>query len=110
MALRYSARLPQLPTAVSLEYLATVGGFWGAVFIVCTVSLWCFLPWGRWLTLAAVTLQQAHVWINHLLFDASQYARQTYARDLVFSLLLLALFWGLLNLRGVRRAFSKDEG
>jgi hypothetical protein len=110
MALRYSARLPGLPIAASLNYLAAMGGFWAAVFIVCTVGLSCFLPWGRLLTLAAVTLYQAHVWTNRLLFDASPYARQTYARDLALTLILLLLFWGSLNLAHMRRVFRKGNG
>jgi hypothetical protein len=110
MALCYSVRLPGLPTTTSLEYLAAMGGFWGIVFIVCTVGLSCFFPWGRWLTLAAVTLYQAHVWANHLLFDASHYARQTYARDLVLTLVLLLLFWESLNLPRIRRTFKEDSG
>jgi hypothetical protein len=110
MALVYSARLPGLPTTASLNYLAAVGGFWGVVFIVCTVSLSCFLPWGRRLTLATVTLYQAHVWANHLLFDASHYARQTYARDAVLTLALLLLFWGPLNFPGMRKTFGANNG
>lgn len=110
MALVYSARLPGLPTTASLNYLAAVGGFWGVIFILCTVSLSCFLPWGRWLTLAAVTLYQAHIWANHLRFDASHYARQTYARDAVLTLILLLLFWGSLNLPRIRKTFNGDDG
>jgi hypothetical protein len=109
MALLYSARLPGLPTTMSLNYLAAVGAFWGVIFIVCTVSLLCFLPWGRWFTLAAVTLYQAHVWANHLLFDASHYARQTYARDLVLTLVFLLLFWGSLNHPRIRKTFRGDS-
>jgi hypothetical protein len=110
MALRYSVRLPDVPTTVSLNYLAAVGGFWGVVLIVCTVGLSSFLSWGRWLTLAAVTLHQAHAWINRLLFDASDFARQTYPRDLVLTLILLGLFWGSLNLPQMRRVFGRDKG
>ncbi|MGD8967552.1 MAG: hypothetical protein PVI07_08590 [Anaerolineae bacterium] len=109
MALLYSARLPRLPTTMSLNYLAAVGAFWGVIFIVCTVSLSCFLSWGRWLTLAAVTFYQAHVWANHLLFDASHYARQTYARDLVLTLVFLLLFWGSLNHPRIRKTFRGDS-
>jgi hypothetical protein len=110
MALRYSARLPGLPTTTSLKYVAAVGGFWGVIFIACTVGLSCFLPFGRRLTLTAVTLYQAHVWTNHLLFDVSHYARQTYLRDLVLTLVLLLLFWGSLNLPRIRKTFKGDNG
>jgi hypothetical protein len=110
VALRYSAGLPDLPTTVSLNYLAAMGGLWGVVFIVCTVGLSCFLPWGRWLTLAAVTLHQAQVWTNHLLFDASHYARQTHPRDLALTLVLLLLFWGSLNLPRIRKTLAGGKG
>jgi hypothetical protein len=110
MALRYAARLPDVPTTVSLKYLAAMGGFWGVVFIVSTVGLSSFLPWGRWLTLAAVTLHQAHVWSTRLLLDASDYARQTYPRDLALTLMLLLLYWGSLNLPAITRAFGRDIG
>jgi hypothetical protein len=109
MALRYSVRLPDLPTTVPLNYLAAVGGFWGVVFILCTVGLSCFLPWGRWLALAAVTLHQVHVWINRLVFDASDFARQTYPRDLALTLMLLLLFWGSLTLPPIRKIFTRDK-
>ena len=106
VALRYAVLLPDLPLTVPLEYLAAMGGFWGAALTVCAVGLVRFRPWGRQGTLAAVTLYQAHVWVNHLLFDASDYARQTWPRDLLVTALLLALVWGSLNLRNVRETFE----
>lgn len=109
MALRYAARLPDLPLTIPLSYLTAMGGFWFVVFVICTVGLVCFRTWGRQSTLAAVTLYQAHVWINHLLFDASDYARQTRPRDLALTLLLLALFWGSLSMRGIQRTFVKEN-
>ena len=39
------------------------------------------------LALGAIVLYQGHIWINHLLFDASDYARQTRPRDLVLTVL-----------------------
>ncbi len=109
MALRYAARLPDLPLTAPLSYLAAMGGFWCVVFVGCAVGLVCFCAWGRRSALAAVTLYQAHVWVNHLLFDASDYARQTRPRDLVLTLLLLALFWGSLSLRDVRKVIEKSD-
>jgi hypothetical protein len=107
MMLRYDALLPDLPMTVSLTYLAAMGGFWGLVFIVCTVGLMRFRPWGRWSTLAAVTLYEIHIWVNHLLFDANDYARQTRPRDLVLTLFLLALVWGLLHWPSIRKVFKR---
>ena len=106
MALWYAARLPDLPMTVTWSYLAAMGGVWGTVFLVCGVSLVRPLPWARWATLATVTAYEVHVWLNHLIFDASDYARRTRLRDLLLTLALLALVWGSLSLRIVRRVFE----
>ena len=107
LALRYAALLPDLPMTVSWAYLVALGVFWGMVFIACAVGLVRFRPWGRWGTLAATTLYEAHVWANHLLFDVSDYARQTRPRDLLLTVLLLALVWGLLNWPSIRKEFKQ---
>ena len=107
MALRYAALLPDLPMTVPWAYLAAIGGFWGAAFIVCAVGLVSFRSWGRWATLAATTLYEAHAWANHLLFDVSDYARQTRPRDLLLTALLLAVVWRLLNWPSIRKEFKR---
>ena len=110
MALHYDARLPNLPLTASLTYLAALGISWGLAFVVCAWGLVRFRRWGRRGALAAVTLYEIHVWVNHLLFDANDYARQTRPRDLVLTLLLLILVWGLLNWPSVQRVFrSKNQ-
>lgn len=98
MALHYATGLSDLPLTVPLSYLAAMGGFWGLAFILCAIGLLRFRRRGRWPTLTAVTLYQAHIWVNHLLFDASDYAQGAYPRDLVLTLALLTLFWGSLGL------------
>lgn len=105
LALHYAAALPRLPMTVSWAYLAATGGVWGIALILCAVGLLRFHPWGRWATLAAATLYQVHAWVNHLLLDASDYARQTRPRDLVLTVLFLALVWGLLYWPNVRKVF-----
>ena len=107
IALRYDALLPDLPLTVPLTYLATMGGFWGLVLTACAAGLVRLCPWGRWLTLAAVTLYEVHVWVNHLLFDANDYAHQIWPRDLLLTLLLLALVWGLLTWPSIRKEFTR---
>jgi len=107
MAARYAVLLPDLPMTVTWDYLAALGLFWGLALVACAVGLARFRPWSRWGTLAAVTLYEAHVWVNHLLFDASDYAHQTWPRDLVLTVLLLTLVWGLLNWPSVRKEFER---
>jgi hypothetical protein len=89
MALYYARLLPDLPLTVPWIYLVGMGAFWGVAMVTCAVGLYLQRPWGRKATLAVATLYQAHVWLNHLLLDASDYARQTRPRDLVLSLLFL---------------------
>jgi len=103
MALYYARLLPDLPLTVPWVYLAGMGAFWGVMMLACAVGLARRHPWSRQVTLAVATLYQAHVWLNHLLLDASDYARQTRPRDLALSALFLALVWGTLHLPGVRK-------
>ena len=106
VALGYSVRLPDLPTTIPLWYLAAMGGFWGVAFTASTVGLSLFREWGRRCALAAVTLYQVNAWLNRLLFVASDYARQTFPRDLFLTVTLLLIVWVPLNLPGVRQVFE----
>jgi len=107
-ALRYARLLPDLPMTVPWIYLVAMGGFWGVGLLACGVMLLFFRRWSRWPVLAGVVLYQAHVWVNHLLFDANDYALLTRPRDLALTLLLLAVNWGTLNWPAVRRLFVED--
>ncbi len=107
MAVRYSARLPYLPTTVSLEYLAAMGGVWGITFVVCGVGLSLFREWARRATLAAVGLYEINGWMNRLLFSASDYADQTIPRDIALTVIFLLLFGIPLNLPQIRQAFKR---
>lgn len=109
MALRYARLLPDLPMTVSWTYLAAMGGFWGVALTAGAVGMVLFRPWARWLALAVTTLYQGHVWVNHLLFDANEYAVRTWPRDLVLSLALLGLVWGVLSWPSVRREFEDGQ-
>ncbi|MBN1979465.1 MAG: hypothetical protein JW918_18870 [Anaerolineae bacterium] len=106
MALRYAAQLPDLEMTASWTYLAVMGGFWCLVFLVCVLALMRLWPWGRWAALAATTLYQVHVWVNHFLLDANERARQLWPRDAALTLALLALVWVGLNWPSVRREFQ----
>lgn len=103
MAIRYAQLLPDLPMTVPWAYLIGVGFFWGVVLGVCAVGLFRRSAWSRPTTLVAATLYQVHIWLNHLLLDASDYALQTRPRDLFLSLLFLSLVWSALYRPGVWR-------
>jgi hypothetical protein len=107
LAVGYAIRLPELPMTVSWAYLSATGVVWGLVLAALAVCLAAFYRWARMATLAAVTMHQAHVWINHLLFDANDYARGAWPRDLVVTALFLAVVWGMLSLPIIRREFER---
>ena len=107
LALYYNSLLPDLPMTASLIYVAATSGFWGLAFVACAMGLGRFHPWARWGTLAAVTLFEIHVWVNHFLFDANDYARQTWSRDLALALLLLISTWVVLNWPSIRKEFKR---
>ncbi len=90
MALYYAGSLRHLPMTASWGYLVGFGLWWGLVMAGAVVGLSRQRRWGWWLALAGATLYQAHVWGNHLVLDASDYARLTWPRDLVLSALFLA--------------------
>jgi hypothetical protein len=110
LAIAYALRLPELPMTIGWEYLAATGLFWGLLLTGCSFSLAGFYRWARAATLAAATTFQLHVWVNHLLYDANDYARQTWPWDLVLTALFLAIVWTILGWPGIRREFARAEG
>jgi hypothetical protein len=101
----YATHLSDLPIAASWTYLVVMGSFWSVAFLVCTVALIRLWRWGRWATLVTVTLYEVHVWINHLLLDANERARQLWFCDAVLTLGLLVFIWVGLNWPSVRKEF-----
>jgi hypothetical protein len=105
-ALWYAARLPDLQMTVSWTYQAARGAFWCVAFLACVVALIRLWPWARWITLATVTLYQAHGWIDRLLFGANARVYQLLPWNAALSLGLLAFVWGVLSWPGVRKEFQ----
>ena len=106
LAIAYALRLPELPMTAGWEYLAATGLSWGLALTICSFSLAGFYRWARVATLAAAPAFQTHVWVNHLLYDANEYARQTWPRDLVLSALFLGVVWAVLSWPSIRREFA----
>jgi hypothetical protein len=105
----YALRLPELRMTVGWPYLAGTAIFWGLAWVGSALALASFFPWARISALATVTLHQTHVWINHLLFDANDYARQTWPRDALLTALVLVTVWAVLWWPSVRREFTRKE-
>ncbi len=97
-------------TSMPMAWLAVTSLAWGVVLSACSVGLWRLRPWGRRGMLAAVSLYQVHIWINHLLFDRSDYAPQVWPLAVVHTLLTLLVVWGFLYWPAVRRLYGEEKG
>jgi hypothetical protein len=92
-------------TALPMEWLAALSLIWSVVFALCAIGLWRLQAWGWFLTLAAVSMFHAHIWLNHFLFDRSFYARQLWPFALAHTAVVLLGAWGVLMWPSVRRLY-----
>ena len=99
-----------LPLAMPLAYLAAGGLVWGIAFVVAALGVWRLWPWARRLVLAAIVLYQLHIWVNHLIFDTSDYARQVWPFHIGVSVAWVVVVWGYMFLPGIRRLWYPCEG
>ena len=95
--------LTDLSPSMPMPLLAGASLVWSAIFALCAVGLWRRRPWGRKGTLIAVTAYHGYIWVNHIAFDRSDYARQVWPFAIVHTLLTLLVVWGFLNLPMLRR-------
>jgi uncharacterized membrane protein (DUF2068 family) len=108
-AWRQAHALADLPTSMPMALLAGTSLAWGILFGACSLGLWRLRPWGRWGTLVAVTLFHGHIWLNHVLFDRSDYARQVWPFAIVHTLVTLFVVWAFLYWPAIRRLYSEQE-
>lgn len=97
------------PARAPLAWLIAGKLAWGVVFGVTAWGVWRLRPWGRKLLLGAITLYQAHIWLNHILFDASDYARQVWPFAAGVSVVTLGVAWGFMFWPKIRRRYTKQE-
>ena len=86
--------LTQLDLSLPLPYAVGSGAVWGGLLAVACIGLWRMRPWARRLTLGVVTISQAHLWLDHFLFDRSDYAGLSTGFALAVTFLTLAFVWG----------------
>lgn len=99
--------LADLPTSMPLALLAGTSLAWSIIFVACSLGLWRLRPWGRRGTLVTVTLFHGHIWLNHVLFDRSDYARQVWPFAIVHTLATLFVVWAFLYWPAIRRLYSE---
>ena len=101
------ASLSRLPFSLPPAYLIVSHTVWAAAFAILAVGLWRLREWGRVGTLLASMLYLAQGWIERLLLSRSDYARETIPYALGLNVIGLALVWGILLRRKVKRSFER---
>jgi hypothetical protein len=96
-----SARLSLPPI-----YLIASSLIWGLGFLALAAGLWQLKRWARVGALAAFPLYVAQGWLDRLAFSRSDYAQVTLPWAVLWSLVSLALVWGILLRGKVRQSFS----
>jgi len=89
-----------------LPYLVVSGLVWGMVFIAAAFGMWRLWTWARNLLLGAIVVYQLHIWINHVLFDASHYARQVWPFEAGICVAWIVAVWVFLCLPAVRQLYQ----
>jgi hypothetical protein len=92
--------------SMPLPYAIGSAAVWGGLLWAASAGLWWLKPWGRRLALAAVTASQVQAWIDHFLFDRSDYAALSAGFKLVATLAVLAFTWGLLWWTPIKKRFE----
>ncbi len=94
LAFHQARTLPELPFALSPWLLMGSSLVWGGLFLTLGLVLWRAWRRGRQLTLLFLGLYHLHIWINHLVFDQSEAARQRWPLAALNSILvILGALW-----------------
>lgn len=109
-AWRQADALTELPasTSMPMALLGATSLVWGVVFVACSLGLWRLRPRARTGTLVAVTLFHVHIWLNHAVFDRSDYARQVWPFAVLHTLAALFFVWGFLYRSSIRRLYAEQ--
>lgn len=102
---RYTV-LSRLPLSLPAGALVASAAVWAVAFGLLAVGLWRLKQWARRGTLVAFTVYLAQIWVERLVFGQSDYLRVTTPFYAMLHVLTLAVVWGILLRRPVRRAFS----
>lgn len=92
LALREIGSIPEIAISPPPLYIAITSGLWAVIFGACLGVVMLNLRWGALAAILAGVLNQAHVWLDRLLFSRSTESMQT----LGFAAILSALFLILL--------------
>jgi hypothetical protein len=104
--LRAYVYLSGLPLNLPPAYLLAAGAAWGLAFLLLGVGLWRLKHWARLAILPGLAAYLGVGWVERLAFGTSDYWAVSAPFHAILHLVGLALVWGVLMRRKVRRAFS----
>ncbi len=105
LAVQQAVALPDLAGISPLWYVAVSSGLWALVFAICLLMVFRQVRFAPVAAILAGVLNQAHVWLDRLLFNRSTESMQTlgFAGLLsVLFLIALCLPAALLNVKSMR--------
>lgn len=77
LSMSQARELADLPTTLSPYYLAAISAGWCAAFAANLAAVWLRPAWAIPVSLTVMTLYQANIWLNRLVFAQSSEAGET---------------------------------
>lgn len=94
LAVQQAAQMPELPTAIPPAYLSAMSILWAAAFGVCALGIWQSRRWAPRVTIIAIVLYQANLWLNYAVFTRSPEAFERAGFSALLSALSIVLIGG----------------
>jgi hypothetical protein len=105
LAVQQAVQIPELPTAIPPAYLSAMSVVWAGVFGACALGIWQSRRWAPRVTIVAIVLYQANLWLNYAVFTRSPEAFERTGFSALLSALSIVLIGGaaLLQERRMRQ-------
>ena len=89
LAVQQNTQMPDLPVTPSPFYEAVTSAAWAIIFGICAIGAFLRSHWVWWAAILAGVLNQAHVWLDRLVFSRSTESFQTLGFAALLSFVLL---------------------
>jgi hypothetical protein len=94
LAVQQTVQIPELPTAIPPAYLSAMSVVWAVAFGACALGMWQARRWAPRVTIAAIVLYQANLWLNYAVFTRSPEAFERTGFSALLSVISIILIGG----------------
>jgi hypothetical protein len=94
LAVQEANQLPDVPSAIPPGYVSAMSVAWAVAFGVCAYGIWRSRHWAPRVTIVAIVLYQANLWLNHIVFTRSPEANERIGFAALLSALSIVLISG----------------